>query len=87
VAVFWIWAPVPAVPLTVKVTEPPAGRVGMTMPVPCIKATVVAPAVGQAAPPVAAAQPTAETVRLATAGSLKREFEAVDGPALEATIV
>ena len=85
VAVLAIWAPVPAVPVTVKVTEPPLGRVGMTMPAPCIRATVGA--AGQAAPPEAEPQVTLETVRLATAASLKTEFEAAEGPELEATIV
>ena len=87
VATLAIEPEVPAVPETVKVTEPPEGRVGTTMPVPCIKATVVLGTVGQTAPPTAEPQVTEETVRLATAGSLKTEFEAADGPALEATIV
>src|SRR5271167_2109970 len=38
------------VALTVKVTLPPAGSVGTTMPAPCISATVVFGAVGHAAP-------------------------------------
>ena len=86
-AVFAIWPAVPAVPWTVKVTDPPLGKVGMTMPAPCIKATVVLGTVGQAAPPRGVPQVTPETVRLATAGSLKTALSAADGPAFEATIV
>jgi len=40
----------PAVPVRVKVTLPPLGSVGMTIPVPCTNASVVLPGVGQAAP-------------------------------------
>ena len=72
---------------TVKVTLPPLGRVGITMPAPCIKATVVFAAVGQAAPPVGVPQVTLVTLRPATEGSLKTVLFAALGPAFETTIV
>ncbi|WP_457256840.1 hypothetical protein, partial [Pedococcus sp. P5_B7] len=48
----------PAVPETVKVTLPVFGNVGITMPAPCINATVVAAGAGQAAPLIAVPQVT-----------------------------
>ena len=42
-------------PVTKKVTLPPLGSVGITIPTPCINATVVLPAAGHTAPPVAEA--------------------------------
>src|SRR6185436_2808845 len=75
----------PAVPETVKVTLPVFGQVGMTMPVPCINATVVLAASGQAAPLSGVPQVTLVTVRLATAGSVKTALLADDGPLLVTT--
>ena len=87
VAVLAMLPEAPAVPVTVKVTEPPEGKVGMMMPVPCSKATVVLGVVGQTAPPVVVVQLTAVTVRLATAGSVKMALLAAEGPALLTTMV
>ena len=75
------------VPVTLKVTEPPLGRVGTTMPVPCIKAMVVFAALGQTAPPVAVPQVTAVTVRPAAVASLKTLPLAGLGPLLVITMV
>src|SRR5450631_4045738 len=72
----------PAVPVTVKVTLPVLGRVGITIPAPCISATVVAAGAGQAAPLIAVPQVTLVTARLATAGSVKMALLAADGPVL-----
>ena len=81
----------PAVPVTIKVTLPPLGNVGMTIPAAlfCISATVVFAAVGQAPPPVvlSGSQVTPVTVRLATAKSLKIAPLAGCGPALLTTMV
>lgn len=68
------------VPVTVNVRVPPSGKTGITIPEPCIEATVVFPAVGQAAPPVADPQVTVLTVRPAIAGSLKTALFADEGP-------
>src|SRR6185295_10126866 len=75
----------PAVPETVKVTLPVLGNVGMTIPAPCISATVVLPASGHAAPLSGVPQVTLVTVRLATAGSVKMALLAADGPLLVTT--
>ena len=80
-------APSATLPVTVKVTLELAGKVGITMPAPCIKATVVFAAVGQAAPPVGVPQVTLVTLRPATEGSLKTVLFAALGPAFETTIV
>src|SRR6185295_19024362 len=77
----------PAVPVTLKVTLPPLGNVGITMPAPCIRATVVLPASGHVAPPAALPQVTPVTVRLATAGSVKMAPSEAAGPALVTTMV
>ena len=76
------------VPVTVKVTLPPFGKVGMMMPVPCIKATVVLPTVGQAAEPVGNEQLTPVTVSMpGRAGSLKIAPFADEGPLFVTTMV
>ena len=75
----------PTVPETVKVTLPVLGSVGITMPAPCINATVVAAGAGQAAPLTAVPQVTLVMVRLATAGSVKTALLADDGPLLLTT--
>ena len=80
-------APLWTLALTVKVTEPPAGKVGTKMPAPCISATVVLGTVGHAAPPLALPQVTLATFRFATAPSLKIAPFAVEGPVLLTTIV
>ena len=80
-------APLATVAFTVKVTLPPDGSVGTTMPAPCISATVVLDGVGHAAPPVALPQLTAVTFRFAIAGSVKIAPLAAEGPPLLTTIV
>src|ERR1022692_4274289 len=75
------------VAFTVKVTLPPDGSVGTTMPVPCISATVVLGAVGHAAPLLGLPQVTLVTLRFATAGSVNTAPFAADGPALLTTMV
>jgi hypothetical protein len=72
---------------TVMVTLPPEGSVGITIPEPCINATVVFPTVGQAAPPVAEPQVTLVTLIQVAAGSVNTALLAGDGPLLETTIV
>jgi hypothetical protein len=69
---------VPAVPVKVKVTLPPLGRVGIAN-VPACKAAKVE-LTGQAAPPVAEPQVTPVAVKLATAGSLTVALLAAEGP-------
>jgi hypothetical protein len=76
---------VPAVPVRVKVTLPPLGRVGMAK-VPACKAAKVELA-GQAAPPVGEPQVTPLAVKLATAGSLTVAPLAAEGPLLVTTKV
>jgi hypothetical protein len=76
---------VPAVPVRVKVTLPPLGRVGIAS-VPACKAASVELA-GQAAPPVAEPQVTSLAVKLATAGSLTVAPLAPEGPLLVTTKV
>ena len=80
-------APDATVAFTVNVTLPPDGSVGMTMPAPCISATVVFGIVGHAAPPLALPQVTPVAFRFATAGSVKTAPLADDGPALLTTTV
>ena len=77
----------PAVPVTLKVTLPPLGKVGMVMPAPCMAARVTLAGAGHAAPPVTLPQVTAVTVRLATAGSVKIAPSALAGPPLLTTMV
>src|SRR5271167_2562582 len=67
------------VAFTMKVTLPNAGSVGMTMPAPCISATVVFGTVGHAAPPLGLPQVTPVTVRFATAGSVNTAPFAANG--------
>ncbi len=87
VATFTMLPEAPAVPVTLKVTLPPLGRVGMTIPAPCIRATVVFGTVGQAAPPVAEPQVTPVTLKLLTAGSVNFAPFADEVPALLTTIL
>ena len=75
------------VAFTVKVTLPAAGSVGMTMPAPCISATVVLGTVGHAAPPLGLPQVTLVTLKFATAGSVNTAPIAGDGPPLLTTMV
>ena len=77
----------PAAPLSVKVTLPPEGSVGITIPAPCSNAIVVLPTVGHAAPPVAEPQVTFVALSPATAGSVKTALSADDGPTLVTTTV
>jgi hypothetical protein len=77
----------PAAPLSVKVTLPPEGSVGITIPAPCSNATVVFPAAGHTAPPLADPQATAVAVKFATAGSVTIAPPAGAGPAFETTSV
>ena len=77
----------PAVPVTLKLTLPPLGSVGIVMPAPCMAAIVTLAGAAHAAPPVGAPQLTAVTVRFATAGSVKIAPSAPAGPALATTIV
>jgi hypothetical protein len=86
-ATFTMLPEAPAVPVTLKVTLPPLGSVGITIPVPCINATVVLPTAGHAALPVADPHVTPVTVRLLTAGSVKTAPLAPEGPPLLTTIV
>ena len=74
-------------PATVKVTLPPLGNVGMTIPAPCIKATVVLAAVGQAAPPDALPQVTETTTQPVFDGSVKIALFAAFGPLLVTTML
>ena len=76
---------VPAVPVTVKVTLPPLGKVGMANVPACSDATVGE--AGHTAPPVTLPQLTLDTVKLATAGSLTVVPLAALGPALLTTNV
>jgi hypothetical protein len=76
---------VPAVPVRVKVTLPPTGKVGMAS-VPACKATTVE-LTGQAAPPVGEPQVRVLAVKLATAGSLMVAPLAAKGPLLVTTKV
>ena len=69
--------PLPAVPVRVKVTLPPLGKVGMAS-VPACKAETVG-LTGQIAPPVAV-QVSPVPVKLATAGSLTVAPLAAEGP-------
>src|SRR5439155_18863046 len=71
----------------VNVTLPPDGSVGITIPDPCMSATVVFPAVGHAAPPVALPQVMLVALRPATAGSVNTAPSPADGPALVTTTV
>lgn len=87
VAVFLMLPDVPTVPVTMNVTDPPLGSIGITMPAPCISATVVFATVGHDAPPVAVAQVTPVTVRFATAGSWKIDPFAALGPVFDTTTV
>ena len=73
----------PAVPVRVRVTLPPLGRVGMVS-VPACKAAMVGLA-GQAAPPVADEQTKPVAAKLATAGSLMVALLAGEGPLLVTT--
>jgi hypothetical protein len=68
--------------VTVKVTLPPLGKVGITIPAPCISATVVLPTVGHAAPPPAPPQVTPVTLIPVATASLKTALFAGEGPAL-----
>src|SRR5512141_2259079 len=77
----------PAVPARVKVTLPPLGSVGMTMPLPCSSASVVFGPVGQAAPPVGPPHVTVVALKLATAGSVTTALLAAAGPLLVTTSV
>ena len=77
----------PAVPLTVNVTVPPFGKVGMEMPAPCKLATVSTALLGHTAPPETAVHATAVAVKLATAGSCTTVPFAASGPALATTSV
>jgi hypothetical protein len=87
VAVLTIVPLADGVPVTVKVTEPPLGRVGITMPAPCIKTTVVLATLGQTAAPTGVPQVTPLTLKLATDGSVKMALFAGLGPVLLTTIV
>jgi len=71
-------APIATVALTVNVTLPPDGSVGMTMPAPCINATVVFGAAGHAAPPLALPQLTPVMFRFVAAGSVNTAPSADD---------
>ena len=72
------------VPMTVNVRLLPDGSVGITMPAPCIAATVDT---GQIAPPVSLPQVTLETESPVMLGSVKIAPSAGLGPALATTIV
>jgi hypothetical protein len=72
---------------TVKVTVPPLGRVGITMPVPSSNVTVVFGTVEQTAPPVVESQVTAVLVKPATTGSVTRALSAALGPLFVTTSV
>ena len=72
------------VAVTVNVTLPPLGNVGIITPGPCMAATVVAP---QAAPPVAEPHVTLVTLRPATTGSIKNAPFAALGPLFVTRIV
>lgn len=85
VATFVMVEPVPAVPVKVRVTLPPLGKVGIAS-VPACKAAKVGLA-GQTAPPVAVPQVTPLAVKLATTGSLTVAPLAADGPLLVITRV
>ena len=85
VAMFVIVPLVPAVPVRVKVTLPPLGRVGIAN-VPACKAAKVE-LTGQAAPPVGEPQVTVLAVKLATTGSLMVAPLAAEGPLLVTTKV
>src|SRR5207302_887687 len=80
-------APPATVAFTVKVILPPDGSVGMTMPAPCISATVVFGTVGHTAPLLALPQVTLVTLRFATAGSVNTAPFAAEGPALATMMV
>jgi hypothetical protein len=85
VATLVIEAPVPAVPVTVKVMLPPLGKVGMAN-VPACRAVTVGLA-GQVAPPVTLPHVTEAAVKLATLGSLTVALSAAFGPLFVTTIV
>ena len=85
VATFVIVPLAPAVPITVKVTLPPLGKVGIVSVPACNAATVGLD--GQVAPPVAVPQLTLLAVKLATLGSLTVALFAALGPALLTTNV
>jgi hypothetical protein len=87
VATFAILPDTPAVPLTVKVTLPVFGNVGITIPAPCINETVVEATAGHEAPPVAAPHVTELTARFATAASVNTALLAADGPLFVTTTV
>ena len=91
VAMFATFAMLPptavTVALTVKVTLPPLGKVGITIPAPRIKATVVFGTVGQAAAPVAVPHVTPVTFKPAINGSVNTALFAAEGPAFVTTIV
>ena len=75
------------VPVTVKVTEPLFGKLGITMPAPCIRATVVLATVGQVAAPVAVPQVTLATLKPVMAGSVNTALLASLGPLFVTTMV
>jgi len=77
----------PAAPLSVKVTLPPEGSVGITIPAPCSNATVAFPAAGHTAPPLVGPQLTPVMLKPVTAGSVSTELFAALGPLLVTTIV
>ena len=85
VATLVIVLPVPAVPVTVKVTLPPLGKVGILNVPPCKEDTVGE--AGHTAPPVTLPQLTPDTVKFATPGSLTVVPLAALGPALLITNV
>ena len=85
IAVLVMVAAFPAVPVRVKVTLPPLGKVGIAN-VPACKADTVE-LTGQAAPPVAVPQVRVLAVKLATTGSLMVAPLAAEGPLLVTTKV
>src|SRR5262249_57588649 len=64
----------------VKVTLPVLGKVGMIIPVLCIKATVVLPTVGQAAPFIAEPQVTPVALRPLRSEARRVGMEGGPGP-------
>jgi hypothetical protein len=85
VAVLVIVPLVPAVPVSVKVTLLPLGKIGIVS-VPACKADN-AGLTGHDAPPVSEPQVTVPAVKLATAGSLIVALLAPDRPLLVTTMV
>jgi hypothetical protein len=77
--------PLPAVPLTIKVTLDAFGKAGMAIPTPWIFATVKEAGGGHCAPPAGALQVTLVAVKLAAAGSFTRSPLASAGPVFAAT--